>query len=247
MVNLLIVGLFCAHLIKAFTHLQIDNIPSDYIMKRYTRGARSMVTWDRHDIVTTETACESEKNKTKKLVEIAMTAVRACRKTSFGFEKACEQMTALAEWGEAIARDTGPSNRGECSYSRGGSSRTEDEPQANQGEQDVANEPGGQPRAPPILDEIQISNSAPKEGATKGRKRGGKQVVNDDASTNKAEGKRTCGYCGFLGHYSTSCDLNPENAGKKRGASGSLRGKMGRKRGRPPTKRQLEDDFDDVA
>ena len=117
MVNLLIVGLFCAHLIKAFTHLQIDNIPSDYIMKRYTRGARSMVTWDRHDIVTTETACESEKNKTKKLVEIAMTAVRACRKTSFGFEKACEQMTALAEWGEAIARDTGPSNRGECSYS----------------------------------------------------------------------------------------------------------------------------------
>ena len=99
----------------------------------------------------------------------------------------------------------------------------------------------------PILDEIQISNSAPKEAATKGRKRGGKQVVNDDASTNKAEGKRTCGYCGFLGHYSTSCDLNPENAGKKRGASGSLRGKMGRKRGRPPTKRQLEDDFDDVA
>lgn len=111
----------------------------------------------------------------------------------------------------------------------------------------MANEPGGQPRAPPILDEIQISNSAPKEAATKGRKRGGKQVVNDDASTNKAEGKRTCGYCGFLGHYSTSCDLNPENAGKKRGASGSLRGKMGRKRGRPPTKRQLEDDFDDVA
>lgn len=247
MVNLLIVGLFCAHLIKAFTHLQIDNIPSDYIMKRYTRGARSMVTWDRHDIVTTETACESEQHKTKKLVEIAMTAVRACRKTSFGFEKACEQMTALAEWGEAIARDTGPSNRGECSYSRGGSSGTEDEPQANQGEQDVANEPGGQPRAPPILDEIQISNSAPKEAATKGRKRGGKQVVNDDASTNKAEGKQTCGYCGFLGHYSTSCDLNPENAGKKRGASGSLRGKMGRKRGRPPTKRQLEDDFDDVA
>jgi hypothetical protein len=62
--------------------------------------------------MTTGTTFKSEQPKTMKLVEITMAAVRACRKTSFGFEKGCEQMTTLAEWGEAIARDTGPSNRG---------------------------------------------------------------------------------------------------------------------------------------
>ncbi|RLN33372.1 protein FAR1-RELATED SEQUENCE 5-like [Panicum miliaceum] len=113
---------------------------------------------------------------------------------------------------------------------------------------DVENDTGCEPcDSPPVPKEIPISESAPKEATTKGRKRGGKQVVNDDASTSKAEGKRTCGYCGSLGHYSTGCDINPENAGKKRGSSESLRGKMGRKRGRPPTKRQLEEDFDAVA
>jgi len=49
--KLIISGLFCAHLIKAFTYLQIENIPSEYIKKRYTRDPRMMVTWDRNDIV----------------------------------------------------------------------------------------------------------------------------------------------------------------------------------------------------
>jgi hypothetical protein len=69
--------LFCAHLIKAFTYLQIGNIPAEYIMKRYTRDARSIVPWDRHDVVTTGPGCESEQYKTKRLVEIAMAAVGA--------------------------------------------------------------------------------------------------------------------------------------------------------------------------
>jgi hypothetical protein len=38
------------HIIKAFTHLQVQNIPEKYILKRYTRNARSMVPWDRHDV-----------------------------------------------------------------------------------------------------------------------------------------------------------------------------------------------------
>ncbi|CAL4995202.1 unnamed protein product [Urochloa decumbens] len=247
LVNLFSTGLFCAHLVKAFTYLQLDNIPSDYIMKRYTRGARSVVMWDRHDIVTTELGCESDQYKTRKLVQIAMAAVRACRKTSIGFGRGCEQLTALAEWAETIAADTGPSNVGDCASAQDMTCQTgSEDPGDNRIEQDVVNGSKDEPRAPPVTDEVQISGCAPKEARTKGRKRGGKQVV-DDPSGSKEQGKRTCGYCGMLGHYSTGCALNPENESKKRGASGSLRGKMGRKRGRPPTARQLEEDFDDVA
>jgi hypothetical protein len=247
LLNFIVTGLFCPHLIKAFTHLQITNIPSDYIMKRYTRDARTMVPWDRHDIVPTGLGCESDQYKTKKLVEVAMAAVRACRKTRLGFEQGCERLTALAEWGESVARDIEPVHMADCTNEENMTDETGEDGHANRVEQDVANEPGDEPCAPPVPNGIQISECAPKEARTKGRNRGGKQVVNDEASTSKAEGKRRCGYCGSLGHYSTGCGLNPENAGKKRGGSESLRGKMGRKRGRPPTNRQLEQEFDDVA
>nr|XP_034592503.1 protein FAR1-RELATED SEQUENCE 5-like [Setaria viridis] len=105
-------GLFCTHLIKAFTYIQIDNIPAEYIMKRYTRSARTMVMWERHDIVTSGPGYKSNQYKTKKLIEIAMAAMRACRKISLGFEKGCEQLSALVEWGESIARGTGASQVG---------------------------------------------------------------------------------------------------------------------------------------
>ena len=38
------------HIIKAFTHLQVQSIPEKYILKRYTHNARSVVPWDRHDV-----------------------------------------------------------------------------------------------------------------------------------------------------------------------------------------------------
>lgn len=217
-------------------------------MKRYTRDARTLVMWDRHDIVTSGPGCESGQLISRKLVELAMAAVRACRKTSMGIEKGSEQLTALAEWGENIARDAGVPDMGDVADEQiDGIEESANEHESSQVEQGLSYESGGQPRAPPVPIEMQISECAPKEARTKGRKRGGKQVLNDNTNSNKAPGKRACGFCGSLGHYSTSCDLNPENANKKRGASGSLRGKMGRKRGRPPTKRQLDGDFEDVA
>jgi hypothetical protein len=46
----LILGLFCMHLVKAFTQLHVRKIPNGYILKRYTRDARSFVQWDRNDM-----------------------------------------------------------------------------------------------------------------------------------------------------------------------------------------------------
>jgi hypothetical protein len=42
----LISGLFCMHLVKAFTQLHVRKIPSAYILKRYTHNARYFVEWD---------------------------------------------------------------------------------------------------------------------------------------------------------------------------------------------------------
>ena len=42
-------GLLCVHLIKAFTHLQIERIPKEFVMKRYTTNAKVDVLFHRDD------------------------------------------------------------------------------------------------------------------------------------------------------------------------------------------------------
>ncbi|WVZ84433.1 hypothetical protein U9M48_031466 [Paspalum notatum var. saurae] len=42
-------GLLCVHLLKAFTHLQIEKIPKDYVMQRYTTSAKVDVLFERED------------------------------------------------------------------------------------------------------------------------------------------------------------------------------------------------------
>ncbi|KAK3153632.1 hypothetical protein QOZ80_2BG0178640 [Eleusine coracana subsp. coracana] len=44
-------GLFCCHLICAFTHLCVERVPSKYIMKRYTKTPFVDTAFDRHDKV----------------------------------------------------------------------------------------------------------------------------------------------------------------------------------------------------
>ncbi|WVZ76157.1 hypothetical protein U9M48_024155 [Paspalum notatum var. saurae] len=41
--------LLCVHLLKAFTHLQIEKIPKDYVMQRYTTSAKVDVLFERED------------------------------------------------------------------------------------------------------------------------------------------------------------------------------------------------------
>ncbi|OEL15068.1 hypothetical protein BAE44_0023915 [Dichanthelium oligosanthes] len=121
---------------------RITNILSDYIIKRYTRGARTTVPWDRHDIVPMGLGCESDQYKTKKLVEVAMAAVRACRKTRLGFDQGYEWLTALVEWGESVARDIEPAHMGDCINEENMTKETGEDGHANWVEQGMANEPG---------------------------------------------------------------------------------------------------------
>ncbi|KAL6838830.1 hypothetical protein ACP4OV_031544 [Aristida adscensionis] len=228
-------GLFCAHLLKAFTHLQIKKIPSDYVLKRYTRDARIHVMWDRHDIVTVGPDCTTEQFRTSKLVTLAMDAVRACRKSSIGFNTGCEDFIALRELADTISSDINMT-------SAGGARK----------EQNVDMETPIADVAPLIASEIEISTSAPREAQTKGsRKRGRNGSEVDEAGSSREgekKGSRICGYCGLMtNHYATTCRLNPANAAKVRGGRSGRRGMMGGRRGRPPTNRQLHAEFEDVA
>ena len=219
-------GMFCPHLLKAFTHLQITSIPAKYVLKRYSRDARFFIMWDRHDIVTMGPNYTTKQSRTTKLVELAMAVVRACCRSATGFDRGCDDLAALAMWAEAIPGDSGPSRVVE-----------------HENNQNVENETREGSRAPQIANDSQISDYAPKEVRTKGRKRGAQQIDNGDEGT--TQGIRVCSYCGGKGHYITGCKLNPDNAEKQ--ASKGMRGLMGRKRGRPPTKRHLVEEFDEAA
>jgi hypothetical protein len=71
------------HLVKAFTHLQIKKIPSKYILKRYTRNARSYVVWDRNDMVKGGQGGNQEQMRFAKLVPVVMGIVRAGSKSDY--------------------------------------------------------------------------------------------------------------------------------------------------------------------
>jgi hypothetical protein len=61
------IGLFCMYVIKVFTHLQVQSIPEKYILRHYTRNARSVVPWDRHDARVT-THADTEPTRMSKLL-----------------------------------------------------------------------------------------------------------------------------------------------------------------------------------
>ncbi|WVZ77854.1 hypothetical protein U9M48_025667 [Paspalum notatum var. saurae] len=42
-------GLLCVHLLRTFIHIQLDEIPGKYILKRYSREARNKVNFERED------------------------------------------------------------------------------------------------------------------------------------------------------------------------------------------------------
>jgi Na+-transporting NADH:ubiquinone oxidoreductase subunit NqrA len=104
--------MFCSHLVKAFTHLQIKKVPSHYILKRYTRNARHQLMWDSNDIVTVGPDCTTEQFRTSKLVTLAMAVVRACRMSRTTFDAGCERLEELRILAENILSDIGPSAQG---------------------------------------------------------------------------------------------------------------------------------------
>lgn len=103
-------GLFCMHLVRLFTHLQVEKIPSKYILKRYTRFAKSQVSWDRHDIVPEGTDARPEQYRIAKLIPVAMSAVRVGSKSEYACQKTMEELKKITQLVVIIPEDVGPSS-----------------------------------------------------------------------------------------------------------------------------------------
>ncbi|WVZ64205.1 hypothetical protein U9M48_013766 [Paspalum notatum var. saurae] len=71
-------GLFCHHLLRASTHLQVTKLPSTYILKRYTRNAVSNISCRDDDSTPTTSELTNQTRYAKLLPELMGLAREAC-------------------------------------------------------------------------------------------------------------------------------------------------------------------------
>jgi hypothetical protein len=89
-------------LVKAFTQLQIKKIPRKYILKRYSRDARSIVGWDMNGIVRGGRDGSEEETRFAKLVPLMMGLARAGSKSEYRCDETWTRGTSLKELIETI-------------------------------------------------------------------------------------------------------------------------------------------------
>jgi hypothetical protein len=195
------------HLVKAFTQLHVRKIPNGYILKRYTRDARSFVEWDQNDMPKGGQDGNREDMRFTKLVPIVIGITRARTKSNYACEEAYEKIMDLRSLIESI-----PANV------------TRSVPRENGGA-DVN-----------VDDNLTVAIAAPSLSQTKGRGHGRSNIVSEvrdsviRTSTYKRKctvegqeviGSRSCGVCGLKGHYLMMCPRNPNrsHAVEKKGTS----------------------------
>ena len=89
--------LFCVHVLCMLSHLRVLKIPEVYIMKRYTRNARSDATFDRRDYEQTAPDGTSLFCRRKLLTETAMDLANRATRSDAGCHRALSGMRALIE------------------------------------------------------------------------------------------------------------------------------------------------------
>lgn len=90
-------GLFCAHMLRVFMRLQINSIPSDYILERYTQFARRDVPFEISDTIKKGKDGATKAYRQRMLLTRAMALVRAGVKSKAGYDRAMDGMRALTE------------------------------------------------------------------------------------------------------------------------------------------------------
>ena len=83
------------HIIRAFTHLQVQSIPEKYIFKRYTCDARSLVPWDRHDVVQVGPRGDTKQSRMSKLLPKLMRLGRVGSKTDRAYAETVRHLDRI--------------------------------------------------------------------------------------------------------------------------------------------------------
>jgi hypothetical protein len=82
--------------------LQVEKNPNKYILKRYKRGARAVVEWNRNDMVKGIRDGSNEQMRFAKLVPIVMGIARVGSKLEYAYEEALERSETLRNLIETI-------------------------------------------------------------------------------------------------------------------------------------------------
>ena len=113
------VGLFCVHLIRTFMHIQLERIPKEYILQRYTYSARQDVIFSRDDRKMSGKDGETKSYRQKMLLKKAMKVVNHASVSKAGSDKALDTMDELLEMLGRLEPDIGCDDAGGASTGEG--------------------------------------------------------------------------------------------------------------------------------
>ena len=88
-------GLLCVHLLRAFMHLQVEKIPSKYILQRYTVSSRKDVPFERIDKSFRGKDGVTKSYRHKMLLMKTMKVVRQTCMSKAGYDKAMDVLDEL--------------------------------------------------------------------------------------------------------------------------------------------------------
>ena len=88
-------GLLCVHLLRAFMHLQVEKIPSKYILQRYTVSSRKDVPFERIDKSFRGKDGVTKSYRQKILLTKTMKVVRQACMSKAGYDKAMDVLDEL--------------------------------------------------------------------------------------------------------------------------------------------------------
>ncbi|WVZ79932.1 hypothetical protein U9M48_027454 [Paspalum notatum var. saurae] len=99
--------LFCVHLLRAFQILQIDRIPKEYVLQRYTNSARQDVVFSRDDKKLKGKDGETKSNRQKTMLKRTMKVINKASMSKAGHNKYLDVMDELIELLERVEPDIG--------------------------------------------------------------------------------------------------------------------------------------------
>jgi hypothetical protein len=107
------------HLIRTFMHIQLERIPKEYILQRYTYSARQYVVFSRDDRKMSGKDGETKSYRQKMLLKKAMKVVNHASMSKAGSDKALDTMDELLEMLRRLEPDIGCEDAGGASTGEG--------------------------------------------------------------------------------------------------------------------------------
>ena len=94
--------MFCLHIMNILDYLKLDKFPNMYILKRYTKTAKSQPTFDRRDYNTTASDGSSRLSKQDILLQLNLMVNKKVMRCDQQYDRAYYALKRLVEELDAI-------------------------------------------------------------------------------------------------------------------------------------------------